>query len=75
MPSTRCIAAMWAWARQQTLDLTPPTDARPFSRTRTATGELALGAPESVLGLCDTLFGGDAEHHTRDACAPQTQSP
>ena len=39
----------------------PPTDARPFSRTRTAAGELALGAPESVLGLCDTLFGGDAE--------------
>jgi hypothetical protein len=23
-------AAMWAWTRQQTLDLTPPTDARPF---------------------------------------------
>lgn len=23
-------AAMWAWARAQTLDLTPPTDARPF---------------------------------------------
>ena len=32
-----------------------PSDALPFSRTRTAGEELALGAPEAVLGLCDTL--------------------
>jgi Ca2+-transporting ATPase len=46
----------------------PPTDARPFSRTVAGEMELALGAPEAVLGLCDTLFGGDAEawHATID---------
>jgi Ca2+-transporting ATPase len=38
-----------------------PADARPYSRTVTAEGELALGAPEAVLGLCWSLFGGDAE--------------
>jgi Ca2+-transporting ATPase len=38
-----------------------PSDARPYSRTRTDAAQLALGAPEAVLGLCDTLFGGDAE--------------
>ncbi len=37
------------------------SDTQPFSRTRTAGEELALGAPEAVLELCDTLFGGDAE--------------
>jgi Ca2+-transporting ATPase len=39
----------------------PPTDARPYSRTRAGGVELALGAPEAVLDLCDTLFGDDAE--------------
>ena len=43
------------------LESSAPTDAQPYSRTRTAVEELALGAPEAVLGLCDTLFGGDAE--------------
>ena len=38
-----------------------PADGRPYSRTVTHEGELALGAPEAVLGLCWTLFGGDAE--------------
>jgi Ca2+-transporting ATPase len=38
-----------------------PADDRPYSRTVTAAGELALGAPEAVLGLCWSLFGGDAE--------------
>jgi Ca2+-transporting ATPase len=38
-----------------------PADDRPYSRTVTADVELALGAPESVLGLCWSLFGGDAE--------------
>lgn len=32
-----------------------PSDAQPYSRTRTATEELALGAPEAVLGLSETL--------------------
>ena len=43
------------------LESSAPTDTQPYSRTRTAVEELALGAPEAVLGLCDTLFGGDAE--------------
>jgi P-type Ca2+ transporter type 2C len=43
------------------LESSAPNDAQPYSRTRTAVEELALGAPEAVLGLCDTLFGGDAE--------------
>ncbi len=30
-----------------------PTDAKPYSQTRTAAEELALGAPEAVLALCD----------------------
>ena len=34
-----------------------PSDAQPYSRTRTATEELALGAPEVVLGLCEDLSG------------------
>jgi Ca2+-transporting ATPase len=38
-----------------------PADDRPYSRTATAEGEFALGAPEAVLGLCWSLFGGDAE--------------
>jgi Ca2+-transporting ATPase len=38
-----------------------PSDARPYSRTVAGDIELAIGAPEAVLGLCDTLFGGDAE--------------
>ncbi|HEX6140792.1 MAG TPA: HAD-IC family P-type ATPase [Candidatus Limnocylindria bacterium] len=43
------------------LESEAPSDQHPYSRTRTAEEELALGAPEAVLGLCDTLFGGDAE--------------
>jgi Ca2+-transporting ATPase len=31
----------------------PPSDAKPYSRTRTASEELALGAPEAVLALCE----------------------
>lgn len=30
-----------------------PTDVKPYSRTRTEAEELALGAPEAVLALCD----------------------
>jgi Ca2+-transporting ATPase len=30
-----------------------PTDAKPYSHTQTAGEELALGAPEAVLALCD----------------------
>ena len=37
------------------LDGEAPSDAQPYSRTRTAVEELALGAPEVVLGLCDSL--------------------
>jgi Ca2+-transporting ATPase len=43
------------------LESSAPSDGSPFSWTRTDREELALGAPEAVLGLCDTLFGGDAE--------------
>jgi P-type Ca2+ transporter type 2C len=43
------------------LDADAPSESRPYSRTRTADEELVLGAPEAVLGMCDTLFGGDAE--------------
>ncbi|HSM37927.1 MAG TPA: cation-transporting P-type ATPase, partial [Candidatus Limnocylindrales bacterium] len=43
------------------IDCQGPSDANPYSRTVTPDGELALGAPEAVLGLCSTLFGGDAE--------------
>jgi Ca2+-transporting ATPase len=46
---------------EELLQAAGPTDARPYSLTRTGEEELALGAPEAVLGLCDTLFGGDAE--------------
>jgi Ca2+-transporting ATPase len=35
------------------LESTAPSDARPYSRTLTASEELALGAPEAVLSLCD----------------------
>ena len=35
------------------LESEAPSDAKPYSRTRTAAGELALGAPEAVLALCD----------------------
>ncbi len=35
----------------------PPTDAKPYSRTLTAGEELALGAPEAVLALCDGDHG------------------
>ena len=35
------------------LESEAPTDAKPYSRTRTAGEELALGAPEAVLALCD----------------------
>jgi Ca2+-transporting ATPase len=38
------------------LESEAPTDARPYSRTRTASEELALGAPEPLLALVD----GDA---------------
>jgi len=37
------------------LDGEAPSDTQPYSRTRTAVEELALGAPEVVLGLCDSL--------------------
>jgi Ca2+-transporting ATPase len=50
-----------------------PADDRPYSRTVTAAGELALGAPEAVLGLCWSLFGGDAEAW-HAAIAEQTQA-
>ncbi len=36
---------------EQLLESAAPTDAQPYSRTRTAEEELALGAPEAVLGL------------------------
>ncbi|MGZ6299463.1 MAG: cation-translocating P-type ATPase [Candidatus Limnocylindria bacterium] len=39
------------------LESEPPTDAKPYSRTLTASEELALGAPEAVLALCD------GDHH------------
>jgi Ca2+-transporting ATPase len=38
-----------------------PSDERPYSHTVTRDGELALGAPEAVLGLCQTLFGDRAD--------------
>jgi Ca2+-transporting ATPase len=31
----------------------PPSDAKPYSRTLTSSEELALGAPEAVLALCE----------------------
>jgi Ca2+-transporting ATPase len=43
------------------LDCRGPSDDHPYSWTRTASGELALGAPEAVLELCGTMFGADAE--------------
>ncbi|MGZ8563685.1 MAG: cation-translocating P-type ATPase [Candidatus Limnocylindria bacterium] len=39
------------------LESEAPTDAKPYSRTRTASEELALGAPEAVLALCDGDHG------------------
>ncbi|HET7142170.1 MAG TPA: HAD-IC family P-type ATPase [Candidatus Limnocylindria bacterium] len=45
---------------RELLDCRGPTDDRPYSWTRTADGELALGAPEAVLGLCPPMFGTDA---------------
>jgi Ca2+-transporting ATPase len=42
------------------LESEPPTDAKPYSRTRTVSEELALGAPEAVLALCD---GDNAAWH------------
>jgi hypothetical protein len=49
-------AAMWAWARQQTLDLTPPTDARPFffNMLKPATW---LRAPDEVDELDYAFLG------------------
>jgi Ca2+-transporting ATPase len=38
-----------------------PSDSRPYSIVQTDDEELALGAPEAVLNLCDRLFGADAE--------------
>jgi Ca2+-transporting ATPase len=38
------------------LESEAPTDGRPFSRTRTAVEELALGAPEAVLALGEGPF-------------------
>jgi Ca2+-transporting ATPase len=35
----------------------PPSDEKPYSRTRTEVEELALGAPEAVLALCDGQLG------------------
>jgi Ca2+-transporting ATPase len=43
------------------LEADPPDDTRPYSRTLTESGELALGAPEAVLALCEDLFQEDAE--------------
>jgi Ca2+-transporting ATPase len=43
------------------IDCVGPADDRPYSRTVTAGGEVALGAPEAVLGLCWSLFGADAD--------------
>ncbi len=39
----------------------PPSDAKPYSHTRTDDEELALGAPEAVLALCE---GDIAAWHT-----------
>jgi Ca2+-transporting ATPase len=39
----------------------PPSDAQPYSHTRTTAEELALGAPEAVLVLCETLPAADHE--------------
>jgi hypothetical protein len=49
-------AAMWAWAKQQTLDLTPPTDARPFffNMLKPATW---LSAPDEVDELDYSFLG------------------
>jgi Ca2+-transporting ATPase len=38
-----------------------PSERHPYSRTLTADEDLALGAPEAVLALCDTLFGTDTD--------------
>jgi Ca2+-transporting ATPase len=43
------------------LDGEAPSDAAPYSRTRTAAEELALGAPEAVLSKCDTLSAADRD--------------
>jgi P-type Ca2+ transporter type 2C len=37
----------------QLIESSAPTDAKPYSRTLTGSEELALGAPEAVLALCD----------------------
>jgi Ca2+-transporting ATPase len=42
------------------LDCRAPSDDLPYSWTRTAEGELALGAPEAVLALCDGLTADEA---------------
>jgi Ca2+-transporting ATPase len=42
------------------LDCRGPSDEKPYSWTRTAAGELVLGAPEAVLEMCWSLFGVDA---------------
>jgi Ca2+-transporting ATPase len=52
------------------LDADPVSDERPYSRTRARTSgpagepvveELALGAPEAILALCDSLPGSERE--------------
>jgi Ca2+-transporting ATPase len=54
------------------LDCRSPTDDRPWSWTRTATGELAIGAPEAVLTLRDSFFGANAQRWEA-ALAAETQ--
>jgi len=58
---SEAVGASAALDPAELLESSPPSDGSPYSRTQTAREELALGAPEAVLGLCDTLFGGDAE--------------
>jgi Ca2+-transporting ATPase len=43
------------------LDCRSPTDDRPYSWTRTVDGEQAVGAPEALMTLRESLFGDQAE--------------
>ncbi|NVB38306.1 hypothetical protein G6O69_10725 [Pseudenhygromyxa sp. WMMC2535] len=52
-------AALWAWAKSQTLDLTPPTDDRPFFFNMLEPGTW-LDDPESVDAL-DVSFLGNLQ--------------
>jgi Ca2+-transporting ATPase len=57
---------------RELLDCRSPTDDRPWSWTRTADGELAIGAPEAVERLADGLFGADAQRW-KAALAAETE--